>query len=262
MKRLSLSLSLFSRTAGRPIAIICGFAVVLAACQQPPQRYVVQVPRAEVTGKGNGGNPLHMSEYQIEKKMAAIKEPLKKVFVGLRYLAEAERLSTASTELNGRDDLLGLIDAMTGAKASANGRSVFEDIDTSDNLQATSGPCLDSLNRPRAAVALPGDFGGKIRYSPSSLADISPRAADDAVDILILAIAAHEFSHHYMNGDTRRDEALAQSLQDFVNTQLHAANGRDRDVVADGPLSFVDKFQGEAQALLNRAKNSETIRGT
>lgn len=214
-----------------------------------------KLPGAQVTGKGNGGNPLKMSQEDIKAKIMTMKPALLNVFTGLKSLADSETLVPGMTDLNGKKDLIDLINLMTEKAAN----KVFEDIQTAANFNIQEGACVDSASQSNAATAIPGEIGGKICFSLDSLQEVSPKDADDAVNILLLAIAAHEFGHHYLTGDKMADEALVQKLQDFVSKQLHKYEAAGTNTISIGALSFADKFRAEAETLFEQAQIAQTL---
>lgn len=241
----------------KALTFLCILA--LAACQPGPKRYTVNVPRGDVTGKGNGGNPGQMTEVQVSAKLSGVRDPLKKIFEALQFLRETERLSPSTTALSGRTALINLIDLMTGDGPRTASRSVFHDIDIQNNLRPQSGACVDAQGNARTATSVAGEFGGQICFSTSRLAMQAPRGAEVATDIMILAMAAHEFGHHFLNGNPAQDEVLVTELQDFITTQLHAADVISGDVVSISPLGFVDTFHLDAKGRLERARRANGI---
>ncbi len=202
-----------------------------------------------VTGKGNGGDGRFMSGEQLSKSITDVKPQLKGVFEGLRDLARAEVMKPGFTDLSEFPRLLALIIEMTSDR---NKENVFTDIDTKDNLNVVEGSCVDKKGKNKLATAVPGEVGGKICFSLKRLSQIAPKDATLAVDILILGMAAHEFSHHYMTGDDVEDEKLAKTLQDFVNFQLYNFTESNGSVLSFNRHYYVDYFKLDASEKLSQ----------
>ncbi len=212
--------------------------------------------KSEVTGKGNGGNGLAMSEKEIKSRVDEIKPNLLKLFEGLKNLVEAESQHSGATDLSEFKEVHTLLQKMF-----ENSKDVFTDIQTKNNFDIGDKACVDDNGFENVAAAHPGQINGLVCVSISELRKISPKGAKTTTDILMLAILAHEFGHHYLNSKTpKEDETLLRTLQAFVNYELQKfESNTDEGSVSTTEMAFLDRFLDDSKSILDRAKSASSV---
>jgi len=216
--------------------------------------------RTSVTGKGNGGNALIMSANEINSRFDDFNIKMKKLFMGLQELNEAEELIPGNSDLSEFRDLRLLIKKMTDPK---NNENIFADIQTKDNLDLSDKPCVDKNGYENAGKANAGEIFGKICFSIPELRKASPKGAESATSILVLSLAAHEYSHHYMNSASpAKDEGRARTLQAFINYELHKFDQMPTEgVVSTSDFAFLDRFADQAHELYLQTQTAHALKG-
>lgn len=223
--------------------------IVISACQKNSERVTTQ---RDATGKGNGGNKLTLTAKEVEQIFTNLKPKLKRTFEALAYLAQAEKAAPKATELGQipslQKTLLKLIEGDPKA-------TVFSDIDSDGNLALQGEPCRDFRGVANAAAAVLMDFGGKICFSSGKIRTVSLRNFDKAAEVYVIALAAHEFTHHFIStGDHNADEKAAQEVQNFVEEQLiRSLEIEAKDVISVGESAYIDRFHQYARDIFQGA---------
>ncbi len=216
---------------------LCLLILVSACEKRNSERTTTQ---RDATGKGNGGSGIGTSQAEIDRVFANLKPKLKLTFEALGYLVRAEKASPKSTELAALPGLQKTLALMTDAQAS----NVFTDVDTADNLSLQEAPCRDFRGTSKAAAAVLLEVGGKICFSSKMIRAASVKNFDKAAEIFIVALAAHEFTHHFIStGDHVKDEKLAVEVQNFVEQQLiRRLEVSAKDVISIDDSDYIARF--------------------
>lgn len=222
------------------------------------EKVIKQETRGEATGKSNGGDNLPMEPEMIKTKLKEMKPLLHALFEGLRDQAIAEILVPTSTDLDGHAELVEVLIRMT--HIGVGGVKVFEDIDTENNIVIQDGPCEDYEGDDHFAATNLEDIGGDICFSIEKISSGFPADSEKSFDIQILALAAHEFLHHfYASGSTAKDEVIADLLQRFVVYQLHKYSEFDEDIIATNSYGYLARFEEESKRLLRRSRQAHQL---
>jgi hypothetical protein len=208
--------------------------------------HTTKVPLAEATGKGNGGNNIKLSDADIKSIFASLKPRLHIVFESLSYITEAESISPGNTGLEISNEMLAHLKTMFGGDTPA-----LEDLATSNNLQLQEAPCKDFRGVDNFAAAVIKDVGGPICFSTRQIKRASIKNFDKSAEIFILALATHEFVHHFVStGTSEKDEQAAQEIQSFVEEQLvrQVEVGND-SIISTEESAYLERFRDYAKDL-------------
>ncbi|MGE4130754.1 MAG: hypothetical protein AB7F86_03905 [Bdellovibrionales bacterium] len=236
---MRLSSSTYSSFKSLSSLVITGLLAV--SCQKTTDRTIT---RSEATGKGNGGNGLTVTQAEIDRVFADLKPKLKISFEALSFLAKAEKAAPKSTELSESPELLKTIAMLT----QENDVNVFLDLDTKENFARQEAPCMDFRGVPKAASAVLLEVGGKICFSNRQLRSTSVKNFDKAAEIMIIGLAAHELTHHFISsGDHAKDEKAATDLQNFLEQQLvRGLELEAKDIVSIDDSDYIARFYQRA----------------
>jgi hypothetical protein len=217
----------------------------LGGCVQNSDR-TVSAPNSEATGKGNGGNGLQLSSKDIDAIFSGLKPRLQIVFEGLRYLALTEKSASGSTDLQGHAEMTQNLLKMFDGDAPA-----LKDLGSESNIILQKGACVDIRGVKNAAAAVLGDAGGPICFSSEMIQNAAIKNFDHAAEIFILALATHEFVHHFIQtGKLETDEKAAQEIQNLVEQQLvRQAEIPSSDVITTDDSKYLEQFREYARVL-------------
>ena len=228
-------------------------ALNLIACAPPSQD--LRQPEISATGKGNGGDGLTMSPEDVEEQFKDLPQDLKKVFTGLHYLYQTEKIIPHLQEL-GKIDRKIFPEVMDVLKAMFESpRDIFKTLETPDIIKPQKPPCQTTQNYSQAATEL-GRIGAKICFSSEQISKYLPFEATEAMHIVILALAVHEFAHQYQQpGNDVHNEKVAQGLQAFVQKQLfrHKRSGIPQNISMNQKY-YLDKFTLSTHETLHNAQ--------
>lgn len=244
MRHFSSTYSFFN-FRNKALILACLFAMV--ACAKHSQHDSVET--GEATGKGNGGNNLHISEKSVHELFGTLKPKLQIVMEGLEMLTRAETISPGSSDLSKNPNLIVTLKTMfSDAK-----RSALVDLQTPDNLILQDSPCVDFRGVQNAAAALLGDEGGPICFSTQKIQGASIKNFYKSSEIFLIALAAHEFVHHFVQTGTRDgDELAAQEVQNFVEQQLaRQLELNDKEVISIDDDQYLQQFRNGAKDLVD-----------
>lgn len=230
--------------------------VVTSACTN--EKVIRQEGRGEATGKSNGGDNIQIEPELIREKLNQIKPLLLLVFEGLKFQAKAETWVPTSTDLDNHVELVEVLLRMTHFGVA--GKSVFDDIETEANIVIQDEPCTDYEGDGHIAATNLEEIGGEICFSVSEIQTGLPVDSEVSFDIQILALAAHEFLHHfYSSGSKEKDEVVANLMQRFVIYQLHKFSEIDDDIIATNIIGYVTRFQEGSKKLMNRSNQAQNL---
>lgn len=208
----------------------------------------------DATGKGNGGNQLMMSRQKIDLILAQLKPRLKIAFEGLRLLALIEQRVPGTTDLSDNPALLRNLLVMFGGTAPA-----IQDLETEDNIKPQDEPCIDFRGVKNAASAVALEVGGKLCLSISEIQRSAVKNFDQAGEILVLALATHEFVHHFVVGQNLEEtEKIAREVQQFLEQQLiRQVRITGSSIVSADEASYLIRFREYAKTLSDSAMPGE-----
>ncbi len=239
--------SIFSsfKTLSKVLIVLTAMAT-LASCQKSSERNSEAPPDA--TGRGNGGNTITLSKAQVDELFKDLKPKIEILFEGLSYLIKAEKKAAGSTEIGvSNEALLSSLEALF--LKPENETDAMEDLATEDNLVLQEDPCVDFRGVPNIAAAVAGEVGGKICFSSNKIRTASIKNLENAAEIFLLALAAHEFTHHFVNsGNPEADEAAARAVQDFVEQQLaKRLEDEESEIISTAGDKYLQRFRDQAK---------------
>lgn len=210
--------------------------LLVTGCEKKSERTTTQ---RDATGKGNGGGTLSISQAEIDRIFSVLKPKLNIVFSGLALLTRAEKIVPGATDLSAAPNLQKTLFAMFGEDAK-----VSHDLQTEGNFARQEPPCRDFRGAPKAAAAVLLDVGGKICFSDSKIRSSTVRNFDKAAEIFIIALAAHEFVHHFIStGNSESDEAAAIEVQNFVEQSLIISlETGNNDTISLNDFGYITRF--------------------
>lgn len=214
--------------------------------------------KTEVTGKGNGGNSLSLSQKETKALLTNIKAELQKIFTSLKFLVDAEELIPGSTDLSEFPEVKDLVSKMIYPEKTVD---IFKDLESKGNIRIQDESCLDSKNYQNIGVSVPGDVSGSICLSISELRKISIKGAEAVAQIQALSIAAHEFGHHFLTGPNHdHDERVLQTLQAFINYELHRFKDLENDnLISNTERPYVDQWLNHSELLFEQVKAAQQL---
>lgn len=204
----------------------------------------------DATGKGNGGNGLSLTQKDVLVIFETLKPRLKVIFEGLVYMVKAEELSPGSTELSENPEMLLHLKKMFGGKDPA----ALKDLATVENLVLQDEACIDLRGVQNAAAAISGDVGGPICFSKRIIRkSAAMKNFDHAAEIFVLALATHEFVHHFVSlGSHEADEKAAQEVQNFVEQRLvREVEIQTKDIISADETKYLEQFRQHALDVLD-----------
>lgn len=239
------------------ILILLPMLLGLAACQSEK---IIREQHTGVTGKSNGGDSINIDREMIIEKIENLKPLLILLFEGMRDQAVAEISVPGSTDLAGHPQLIEVLIRMTHIGVGNPLQFVEDDINTEGNFLIQDSACLDYTGDDHFAATNVGEIGGEICFSVDMISNGFATDSEKSFDIQLLALAAHEFLHHfYDSGSHDQDEAVAEMLQRFVVYQLHKYSEFDEDIIATNSTGYLQRFVVESRRIRNRSKQAEDL---
>lgn len=230
----------------------------LVGCQQ--ETIIREKGHSGVTGKSNGGDGITIDREMIVEKLNNMKGLLLTLFEGLKDQAKAETLVPGATDLSGHPELVEVLLRMTHFGVGPDRTLVFEDIQTPNNILVQDEPCLDYTGDDHFAATNLEELHGEICFSVDLISAGFPTDSEKSFDIQILALAAHEFLHHfYASGSYEQDEFIANLLQRFVVYQLHKYSEIDEDIITTNSTGYLERFAIESERLLSRSNEAHML---
>lgn len=221
------------------------------ACTRTSERIVIH---NEATGKGNGGNRLVLSRSAVESILQNLKPRLTIVFEALRLLALTEKRVPGSTDLHAQPQLLKNLLLMFDSDAPA-----LKDLATENNFKTQEEACIDFRGVKNASSTNLGQVGGAVCFSIQEIRKSAIKNFDRASEIFVLALATHEFLHHFVLVDDHElAEKAARDIQSFVEQQLvHHLEIVNKLTVSAQETRYLEQFFESALQLSETAMSQE-----
>lgn len=240
----------------KKILLFIAFIIFFSACTN--EKVIREESKSGVTGKSNGGDNIPVEKPLIESKLKKIKPLLITLFRGLKDQAKAETLVPTSTDLDGHSELVEVLLRMT--HFGVNGKKVEDDILTENTFLIQDPPCLDYTGIDHMAATNIEEIGGEICFSLNQISSSLPAESEKAIDIHLLALAAHEYLHHfYSSGSTTQDEHIASLLQRYVVYQLHKYSEIDEDIITINSVGYLERFRDETRGHIKRSRQAHQL---